>query len=120
MESLKRDGHAPAAWRAKSSSHIILYMEAFDIQRLDLIASQIEAMKKIILNILILSNSLKEMNQLTSNIQIISLLSIEMTRMVQMYKAMKDLGIAELIQREINYINDNISNFCNCVCLSFR
>ena len=34
-------------------------MEAFDVQRLDLIASQIEAMKNIILNILILSKKSK-------------------------------------------------------------
>ena len=95
-------------------------MEAFDVQRLDLIASQIEAMKKIILNILILSKNLKEMNQLTSNIQVIRMLSIEMTRMVQRYKAMKDWGIVQLSQHEVNYINDNISNFCNCIFWSFR
>jgi hypothetical protein len=94
-------------------------MEAFDVQRLDLIASQIEAMKKIILNILILSKNLKEMNQLTSNIQVIRMLSIEMTRMVQRYKAMKDWGITELTQHEVNYINDNISKFCNCVFRAF-
>ena len=95
-------------------------MEAFDVQRLDLIASQIEAMKKIILNILILSKSVKEINQLTSNIQVIRMLSIEMTRMVQRCKAMKDWGTTELIQNEVNYINDNLRNFCNCVFLCFR
>ena len=95
-------------------------MEAFDVQRLDLIASHIEAMKKIILNILILSKNLKEMDQLTSNIQIIRMLSIEMTRMVQRYKAMKDWGITELTQHEVNYINDNISDLCNCVFWCFR
>jgi len=95
-------------------------MEAFDVQRLDLIARQIEAMKKIILNILILSKNLKEMNQLTSNIQVIRMLSIEMTNVVQRYKTMKDWGITELTQNEVNYINDNISNFCNCVFYCFR
>ena len=95
-------------------------MEAFDVQRLDLIASQIEAMKKIILNILILSKNLKEMGQLTSNIQVIRMLSIEMTRMVQRCKAMRDWGITELTQHEVNYINDNISKFCNCVFSCFR
>ena len=64
---------------------------------------------------LILSKNLKEMDQLTSNIQVIRMLSIEMTRIVQRYKAMKDWGIAELTQHEVTYINDNISNFCNCV-----
>ena len=95
-------------------------MDAFDIQRLDLIASQMETMKNIILNILILSKSLKEMNQLTSNIQDIWMVSIQISRMVQRYKAMKDWGITELTQHEVNYINDNISNFCNCVFWCFR
>ena len=90
-------------------------MEALDIQRLDLIASQIESMDKLILNILILSKNLKEREQLTSNIQVIRMLSIEMTRMVQRYQAMKDWGITELTQNEVNYINDNTSNCCNCV-----
>ena len=57
-------------------------MEAFDVQRLDLIASQIESMKKLILNILILSKNLKEFEQLTSNIQDIWMVTIQISRMV--------------------------------------
>ena len=95
-------------------------MESLDIQRLDLIARQNEATKKIILNILILSTNMKEINKLTSNIQVIRMLSIEMTRMVQRCKAMKEWGITELTQNEVNYVNDNISNFCKCVFGCFR
>ena len=63
---------------------------------------------------------MKEINQLTSSIQVMRMLSIEMTRMVQRYKAIKDWGITELTQNEVNYINDHISNFCNCVFWCFR
>ena len=93
---------------------------ANDIDRFDLISDQIERMKKIVLNIVILMKNLNRVNEYTYYIQTIRLLSIEMTDIFTNYKYLNELKINRLTDDEIDYINVSLSNFNNMIFHNFK
>lgn len=90
-----------------------------DIDRFDLISDQLERIKKIILNMVILMKNLTAINQTTSNIQLIRLLSIEMTDIFQNYRSLRNITANELTDDEKEYINYNSRIFLNIIVNNF-
>ena len=91
-----------------------------EIERYDLISDQIEKMKKIVLNIIILMKNLHRVNEYKYYIQTIRLLSIEINDVFQNYKRLCDMKIIRLQNDEIDYINATLSNFNNMIFHNFK
>jgi hypothetical protein len=82
-----------------------------DIHRFDIISDQIERMKKMVMNMIILMRNLGELGQVPSNIQVIRHLSMEMTDIFQNYRELSHMSLESLTRDEIQYINDSTNNF---------
>jgi hypothetical protein len=91
-----------------------------DIQRFDIISDQVERFKKVVLNMVILMKSLKDVNQTTANIQIIRTLSIELTDIFQNYRTLRNMNVASLSSDEIEYIDFSTRNFLRVILHNFQ
>jgi hypothetical protein len=91
-----------------------------DIERFDLISDQLESFKKVILNMVILMKSLRDVNQATTNIQVIRILSIELTDIFQNYRTLRNMNVISLSSDEIEYIDYSTRNFLNVILRNFQ
>jgi hypothetical protein len=91
-----------------------------DIERFDLISNQLESFKKVILNMVILMKNLRDVNQTTANIQVIRMLSIELTDIFQNYRALRNMNVTSLSSDEIEYIDYSTRNFLNVILRNFQ
>jgi hypothetical protein len=91
-----------------------------DIERFDLISDQLESFKKVILNMVILMKSLRDVNQTTTNIQVIRILSIELTDIFQNYRTLRNMNVVSLSSDEIEYIDFSTRNFLRVILHNFQ
>jgi hypothetical protein len=91
-----------------------------DIERFDLISDQLESFKKVILNMVILMKNLRDVNQTTTNIQVIRILSIELTDIFQNYRTLRNMNVTILSSDEIEYIDYSTRNFLNVILHNFQ
>jgi hypothetical protein len=61
-----------------------------------------------------------DVNQTTTNIQVIRILSIELTDIFQNYRTLRNMNVISLSSDEIEYIDYSTRNFLNVILRNFQ